>query len=258
MSFVLESGRARVAVDAARGGRIGSLRVDGLELLVSRGPDPLRWGCYPMAPWAGRVREGRFSFAGRDYSVPLSLPPHAIHGTTHRLSWAEDGPGRLAVALGPEWPFAGRAVQEFVLDDQALALRLEVHASDRPFPASAGWHPWFRRRLERGAPAELDLPAAVMYLRDRDGIPTGERVSPTPGPWDDCFSDLSRAPVLSWPGALRLELDSSCTHWVVYDEPEHAICVEPQSGPPDALNLSPFVVEPGRPLIVETRLRWTR
>ena len=31
----------------------------------------------------------------------------------------------------------------------------------------------------------------------------------------------------------RSRLTSTCDHWVVYTEPEHAICVEPQSGPPE-------------------------
>jgi aldose 1-epimerase len=29
---------------------------------------------------------------------------------------------------------------------------------------------------------------------------------------------------------------------VVYDEPGHAVCVEPQSGPPDGPNLEPVMV----------------
>ena len=59
-----------------------------------------------------------------------------------------------------------------------------------------------------------------------------------------------------WPGALELALESSLDHWVVYDEPDHAICVEPQSGPPDALNLGPRLVRAAEPLRGELVLRW--
>ena len=62
----------------------------------------------------------------------------------------------------------------------------------------------------------------------------------------------------SGPAQLRLELSSSCQWWVVYSEPEHAICVEPQSGPPDAANLAPEIVVPGRPLEHVMRWSWTR
>ena len=103
---------------------------------------------------------------------------------------------------------------------------------------------------------ELALDGASMYTRDADGIPTGELVPPPPGPWDDCFNGLPKNPAIRWPGAVRIELSSSADHWVVYDQPEHALCVEPQSGPPDALNLAPTVASPGAPLVLRARIAW--
>ena len=35
-----------------------------------------------------------------------------------------------------------------------------------------------------------------------------------------------------------------------------ALCVEPQTAPPDALNTGPAIVEPGRPLIAEMTWTW--
>ena len=48
-----------------------------------------------------------------------------------------------------------------------------------------------------------------------------------------------------------MRLTSDCSHWVVYDEPAHATCIEPQSGPTDGLNLEPLPLEPG-----ESACRW--
>jgi len=135
------AGDARAVVDPARGGRLAGLEVAGLSLLLPESDDPMRWGCYPMAPWAGRVRRGRFRFDGRQYSLPCNLPPHAVHGTTFTRAWSDEGDGRISIALGPDWPWPGRAVQEFALSDSALEMTLEVHADDGAFPASAGWHP---------------------------------------------------------------------------------------------------------------------
>ena len=45
--LVLEAGDARVTVLPAEGARIGSLVVAGHELLVTEGPDRMRWGSYP-------------------------------------------------------------------------------------------------------------------------------------------------------------------------------------------------------------------
>jgi aldose 1-epimerase len=256
MEFSLEAGDARVTIDPAAGGRIASLEVAGLRLLVSRKDDPLQWGCYPMAPWAGRVREGRFRFNGVSYQLPLSLPPHAIHGTSFDRPWEYEGDGRLSIDLGDAWPFPGRAVQRVSLDSEGLDLRLEVEAEAEPFPASVGWHPWFLRNLTRGGPAELEFDAESMYQRDPTGIPTGRLLPPPPGPWDDCFTNVVSEPSVNWPGALRVSLSSSATHWVVYNEPEHAVCIEPQTGPPDALNIAQELVSPERPLVAEARIAW--
>ena len=103
---------------------------------------------------------------------------------------------------------------------------------------------------------DADLTTAELYRRDDDGIPDGTLVPAPAGPWDDCFTDLRRSPVLRWPGVLELTLDSDCRDWVVYTVPTEAICVEPQTAPPDALNLEPTVVEPGRPLVAEMVWTW--
>lgn len=253
----MQAGPARLTVDPLRGGRIAALEIAGLGLLRGERADALAWGAYPMAPYAGRVRHGEFRLDGRPYRLPLRLPPHAIHGTTFERAWRDRGDGSLEIDLGPGWPFAGRAVQWFALAAGHLDWRLEVHTDGEPFPASLGQHPWFVRQLSRGAPLDLSLRAGSMYVRDADGIPTGERVAPTPGPWDDCFTDLQASPLLRWPGALTLRLESTADCWVVYDEPADALCVEPQTGPPDALNIAPRIVRPGRPLALDVRWTWT-
>jgi aldose 1-epimerase len=245
-------------VDLATGGRIASLQVDGRELLRTEGYGPIQWGSYPMAPYAGRIRNGTFRYAGREHRLPITMPPHAIHGTVLDRPWRIEADGSIATELGPDWPFAGRAVQRIGLGVDGLACRLEVHA-DEPMPASIGWHPWFRRRVDGVAgEVELEFEAGAMYVRDADGIATTERVAPPPRPWDDCFTDVVRPPVLRWPGFLELTIESDCPEWVVYTVPEDAVCVEPQTAPPDALNTSPFVVTPDRPLVATMTWRWRR
>ena len=254
----LRAGGARVIVRPEHGGRIGSVTVDGRELLVTGHPlGPVQWGSYPMAPWAGRIRHGRFSFAGAAHQLPLAAPPHALHGVVLDRPWRVDGPDAISIEMDERWPYRGRVSQRFAVADDGLDVTMTLEA-DEPMPAVIGWHPWFRRRLEPGSePVTLAFDAAEMLVRDGEGIPTGERIAPPPGPWDDAFTGLRSNPVLAWPG-LRFELASSCAWWVVYTYPEHAVCVEPQSGPPDAANSGPEVVEPGAPLVHSMRWRWTR
>jgi aldose 1-epimerase len=259
--ITLTSPNATVLVDDEAGGRIASFVVDGLELLVTAADDPLDWGCYVMAPFAGRVRNGRFHFKGEEHQLPRNLPPHAIHGMVVERPWKVEGTDTdralLTCELGPDWPFSGRVVHEIELGEDGVHLHLEVLADDEPFPAACGWHPWWRRRLRRGDAVEVDVDAESMWVRGPDGVPTGDLVSPPPpGPYDDCLTDLRRPPVLRWPGALEVTVETTCDDLVVFDLPTHAVCIEPQTGPPDALRLTPVLVEPGWPLVADVSFRW--
>jgi galactose mutarotase-like enzyme len=214
-----------------------------------------------MAPWAGRTRHGRFTFRGQDYQLPLNDREHALHGTVRDRPWAVEGAGThkvlLSCDLGPHWPFAGWVEHLVRLHEDHLDLELSVHANDDAMPAACGWHPWWRRTLPDGETAELELHADAMHRRDDEGIAVPDLVRPpSPGPWDDCFTELSAPAKLRWSDTIEVTIDTDCPDLVVFDELDEAVCVEPQTGPPDALNHEPFVVEPDRPLRATTRWRW--
>ena len=238
------------------GGRLGSLLIDGLEIMVTDGDKPTRWGSFPMIPWCGRLPHGRLDFDDAGYEFPLTSPPHANHGRTHLQRWTEIADGTIRTELGEPWPFGGHAVQRFGVTDHSFAVTAEVHAGDRSMPAMAGWHPWFRRTLDRGAPAEVSFDATSIYAVDDDQIPTGELVPVPPGPWDACFVGLAGDPVIDWPGALRLTVSSTFDHWVIFTKPDHALCVEPQSGPPNEFHLAPHTLGPGEALIGSMTFTW--
>jgi aldose 1-epimerase len=238
------------SVDALRGARLSSLRIAGRERLVahSRGASATSWGAYPMVPYAGRVRRGKFQHAGREHQLPLNFGVHAIHGTVFDVSWStlEHSPTRimLAASLGDRWPFAGHVTHEITLDSvqQSVTCTLEVMTTGESMPAQVGWHPWFVR------PARLDVDFAEMYVRDADYIATAQRIPPPAGPWDDCFTGSRRSPEITFDDGTRIVVDSDCDHWVIYDMPTHALCVEPQSGPPDGFTLLPQFVTATQPL----------
>ena len=263
---VLTREGAALVIDPTAGGRIASLVVDGHEILVTEGDGPMWWGCYPMAPFAGRIRQGRFRFRGREHQLPLTMPPNAIHGTVLDRAWQitfrGDDRVELECDLGPDWPYRGRVTQGIVLVAGGLEATLSVEAID-PMPVVLGWHPWFRREID-GTTAELTFEAHAMYARDAAGLPTGATIPPTPRPWDDAFTDIDIPPRLTWPGIVQLDIRSTAPSWVVFDERDDAICIEPQTGPPDAFNLAaavgvdPPMAAPGRPATVAMAWRWRR
>lgn len=255
----LEAGSARADIDAGQGGRLASLLVDGRPLLFTAATQQLQWGSYPMVPWAGRVADGVFTFEGRTHRLPRNLWPHSAHGVGFTAPWRIVDERTIALDLDDPWPFGGRVEQAFTLDEESLTITLSVEA-ERDMPVMVGWHPWFNRYLGRpdGPPVEVEvsIEAAWMYELDDRAIPTGRLVPPPPGPWDNCFTGLAADPVLTWPGLVRLRLSSSCDHWVVYDRPGHAVCVEPQSGPPDQFNRGPVVLPAGARHESWFRLAW--
>lgn len=243
----LRDGPLAVSVAPQAGGRLAQVVHAGQPWLV--GADGIEaaaiaWGCYPMLPWAGRVRGGRFRFDGRDVQLPPSLGAHAIHGVGYRLPWqVEQATARecilsLALGEGTQWPFGGSARQRIAIDGPRLRLELSVQAGARPMPMPVlGWHPWFRK------PGQLQFTPTACYPRDADGIARLPVVEVPARPWDDCF--LNTQPVLLRRGGQVLTLRAGSDHWVVFDEPAHATCVEPQTGPPDAFNLVPGVLAAG-------------
>ncbi|KRG72459.1 aldose epimerase [Stenotrophomonas terrae] len=253
----LRAGELEVALAPEAGGRISQLRYAGVDWLVGEddaGPAAIGWGCYPMVPWAGRIRQGRFNFDDREYSVPINFGAHAIHGVGFSRPWGIESLATNAATLSlllptdAYWPFGGVAKQTICLHDNRLSLQLSVQAGEQAMPAVLGWHPWFRK------PEQLLFAPDAMYPRDEEGIASLPRILPTAGPWDDCFVATGEIALVS--SGQRLRLRSNTDIWVVYDDAAHATCVEPQTGPPDAFTLAPFRLEPGQQLDLKFELDW--
>ncbi|MGP3687042.1 aldose epimerase family protein [Streptomyces sp. IBSNAI002] len=260
MSTQLSAGGAELTIDQENGCRISSLRVDGTELL-RQGP---HFGAFPMVPWCGRTANGRFRDGGAVHQLPLNHPPHAIHGFGRDTAWRRgrltDTEAAFVFDLADPWPWPGRVTQGFELTPDGLTLSMGVETYGDSFPAQAGWHPWFRRNLGTGGEdVRLDFAPDWQEERGDDHLPTGHRIDPKPGPWDDCFGMPHGVDVtLTWPGALELKVTSREEWVVVYDEEAEAVCVEPQSGPPNGLNSLPRLVTPVDPLEVSTTWTWRR
>ncbi len=251
----LRAGQAHCVVSPSDGGRIASLAIGARELLISKPEDgnSMTWGSFVMAPWAGRIRNGAFRFNGNQYQLDLGLPPHAIHGTVYTQPWTvgDIGPTFVSMScpLGDQWPFGGVVHQRIELDSNQLRCTVSISADELEMPAQVGWHPWFRK------PDTAQFEFAQMYRRDASGIPDGQLITPPAGPWDDCFvSPLS--PIQLHYADLTVTVDSDCDHWVIYDQPSQATCVEPQSGPPDGVNLRPDRLLPGEMLQRQMTIEW--
>lgn len=236
-------------VSPADGSRLASLSFDGTEVLVTRARSTLEWGCYPMVPYAGRVRDAMLIFGGRVHDLRPNGGRHSLHGTVLDVPWetvdASPSTATFTTTLGDDWPFAATIVHRIETDEGGITMRLVVHA-DEPQPVHVGWHPWFVK------PTTATFGFTEMLGRDADGIAVSPPIAVSAPPYDDCFIGNGTAPELDI-GDAHLRVTSDCSHWVVYDEPPHATCVEPQSGPPNSVNDNPLVLSGG-----EIFSRWFR
>ncbi len=129
------------------------------------------------------------------------------------------------------------------MEEQGLVLEASIDA-DEPMPAALGWHPWF---LRRGGDPHVQVDAATT-LATRAMIPTGVRdavhgrTELREGPalgrrrLDHVFVDAPSPARHRWPDLeLRIEFEPPLSTVVVHTPPQ-AICVEPQTAWPNALN----------------------
>ncbi len=236
--------------DLADGCRLTRLEIGGRSLIVedtSRGE--FWWGAYLLAPWASTLYGGVVT--GTDVTMPLDLGDAAVHGTARRQPFEWTGE-RAEAGFGPDWPFGGVISVTPTLRPDGLDLVLAVTAGEGEVPAEVGWHPWFPRQLE-GVRGEIVLPSTplVQQVDSRD-VPTGEWKPRAHGPWNDCLRFLGPATV-NWPGAGSLVVDGGTEYWVLFDDNDHGICVEPMTGP---ARMILGRVAPGDTLSLSISLTW--
>jgi galactose mutarotase-like enzyme len=251
--IVLRAGSATVAIDETRGARIASLDLDGTELIVGPPDDAdvsYEWGCFLMAPWAGRIEDAILDWRGEHHLLPRTSGRHAIHGLVYPRRWSildvgERG-ARFECRLEPAgWPFGGVVQQQFDLRANGLRITAELVA-ERPTPTVLGWHPWFRMN---GANPRATI-LARETLETKDLIPTGRLVPVDERtdlrssallagrPIDDAYPAVTAPAYVEWPSlTLRIDLEPNPATYVVFVRGE-AFCVEPQTGWPNAVALA--------------------
>ena len=209
-----------------------------MDLLGVRGVAPEESGCYPMAPWPGRLRDNQVRWDGVRHDMPVTFAGWAMHGTVLAKEWqvVEFSQTHVVMAtdLGSSWPWSGHADLTWRLGAGSLHSTLAVISDGEAFPAEMGWHPWFRRRLDRGGELRWATNATAMLERGSDHLPSGRRLDPAmvSAPFDDVFHVPDGRVDIHWPGALRMSCQSDAEWVVVYDEPADFVCIEPQTAPP--------------------------
>ncbi|NEK60144.1 aldose 1-epimerase family protein [Geodermatophilus sabuli] len=287
----LSAGEARLAVDL-RGGGPRALTVGSRQVLdgypAGTVPAGRRGGV--LLPWPNRLRDGRWSWHGRDLQLDVASPdsPTANHGLVSWLRWSVLDGTDAAATVGavveprPGYPFRLAAAVDYALRPDRLSVTVRVrNAGGSPAPFGAGMHPYLAvgAREDGGiGEAELDLPARTELDVD-GGLPTGQR-RPFDGAvgrigdraLDVPLTDLDRDPDgwarvrLRGPaGALELAVDRSWPWLQAYSgdtlptgQRRRSLAVEPMTCPPNALadGADLVVLEPGADWAGTWTLSW--
>lgn len=193
---VLADGRNRLEVWPAVGFNAYHWSIAGEDLLY-RSPQfftesrPTRSGFPILFPFPNRIRDGRLTWEGKPYQLPLGDPAkkNAIHGYAVQRPWRVIDQGASAGSAwitgefhgftdAPEtrtlWPADYRLRVTYRLLDQVL--RVEADADNpgaTPLPFGLGYHPFFSLASFGGAQAIVTV-AAGKFWELRENLPTGK------------------------------------------------------------------------------------
>src|SRR5262245_6269607 len=185
--FVLgdEGGGSRVEVWPGAGCNCLRWRAGGAELLYAapdweQNPVPTRSGVPVLFPFPNRIRDGRFSWDGREYRPPVNDPAgkNAIHGFAVRKPWRPLTAGADARSAwlrcefqgsidAPDcrdfWPADYRLTLTHRLAANSLTIEAAVENPDaKPLPFGLGYHPYFLA----GPGDQVDSTAAAFWELD--------------------------------------------------------------------------------------------
>ncbi|MDA4113228.1 MAG: aldose 1-epimerase [Thaumarchaeota archaeon] len=249
------SSEAKVSLDGAH---VARLSLGGEEVLKpSDDGRQTHGGVAVLIPYAGRIRDGRYTFEGRSFRLPVSPDGHAIHGFAKDAPWMLVSENADSVTLGSRLTGAGYpgvldARIRYSVRPESFSTECSVtNIGQRSCPFVTGFHPYFLARNWR----IVTTGRTYRYTLADRYFPTGERrpfsfADVGPGTsLDDCFSVA---------GAIRLEAEGRTLvitrrrmpYLIVYNG-KHAegisVAIEPYSGLEDAYNngIGLTVLRPG-------------
>jgi aldose 1-epimerase len=223
-----------------------------------------------LMPWPNRIRDGAYTFDGRDLQLALSEPArhNASHGLVRWAAWSPEEHAPTSISLG--YRLMAQTGYPWTLDlhvlydlsaDGLTVTQTATNLSDRPAPYASGAHPYLSAGQGPVDGWELTLPASVRLLSDERQLPDGrEDVAGTAYDFqvarplrgtvlDHAFGDLTRGEEGVATAQVRnpdtgrgvaLWVDRHHPWLMVYSADDgsaaarRALAIEPMTAPPDA------------------------
>ena len=178
-------------IQAQTGASLTELNLAGLSLIDLPGSNnhPLESNPYHpsalLTPWVNRVRNGNYSFKGKNYQLPINEPAlgNAIHGLLARKSFTLVKQSSSSVTLKheykgeePNYPFPFQFQYTYTLTDSgALEVTFEAkNTGSGSLPFACGWHPYFSFPDTTVDDLEINFKPISRFLSDSQMIPLKE------------------------------------------------------------------------------------
>ena len=135
-----------------------------------------------LMPWPNRIRDGRYSFAGRDHQLALTEPArgHAIHGLVRWATWSilehTESTITLVCRLRPQpgWGWSLDLSITYTLTAQGLIVTPRaVNVGSGAAPFGFGAHPYLSVGEDRVDEVRLGIPAGSLLEVDDRLLPKG-------------------------------------------------------------------------------------
>lgn len=184
-TVTLAAGRLKLSLSPSIGGAISAFEWVGVgasRSILRKCHRPLEKvldaASFPLVPYVNRIREGRFTFRGREVRLAPNMPgdPSPLHGQGWLNPWTlEDASDRQAVLTfhhhAGEWPWSYEARQEFTIDEDGLFVVLSCTNLDtEPMPCGLGQHPYF----PCGSRTQIDTQVTHAWTIDDKVLPVEE------------------------------------------------------------------------------------
>ena len=140
-----------------------------------------------LIPFPNRIENGRFTFNGKSYQLPINGGKHAMHGLIYdkTLEFVDAKSDQTQALLTlkykydgtlPGYPFKYNAIITYkLLKDRGFACETNITNEDTvPFPIGDGWHPYFKTK---GKVDKLQIKIPSKYrVEVNELIPTGKLI----------------------------------------------------------------------------------
>lgn len=236
-------------------------RPDGTEIVLlaplEKPKEGLQSGCFIMAPFVNRIADGRFTYAGKSYSMPLNRPEQgmAIHGFSRERAWqvVEAAPDQVILrdeVSSEDHPWRYTITMDVLIRETGIRIAISLRNDGaEAMPFGMGLHPF----IPCDADTIIAFAAKGAFSTDSKGLPIGPLIAsddlaagePVPvQAWrgtDRCYQDWqNQMAQIRWPKqgcTLHLSADGAFKHLHVFvPTARDVVCVEPVSHFPDVIN----------------------